>query len=51
MSNNDSPNKATFRIDNGLLVGARQVASPNYDSRPVAAVTRFAGGALYCFTA
>jgi len=35
MSNNDSPNKATFRIDNGLLVGARQVASPNYDSRPV----------------
>ena len=34
MSNNDSPHSATFRIDHGLLMGARQVVSPNYDSRP-----------------
>jgi AmpD protein len=34
MPNNDSPHSATFRIDHGLLMGARQVVSPNYDSRP-----------------
>ena len=34
MLNNDSVVATDLRIDNGCMVGARQVASPNHDARP-----------------
>ena len=34
MLNNDSIAVTDLRVDNGYLVGARQVASPNQDARP-----------------